>query len=117
MNILSLKIFLCVNCLSFRRYKFDPMSIGIPRCKIEDLRGGGPEENAQALRDVLRGGEYSDAKRNSILLNAGVGNYVYGLADSIASGVDLARKTLYAGKGIEKLDEWIAASQAIASSV
>lgn len=68
------------------------------------------------MRDVLKGGEYTDAKRNSILLNAGVGNYVYGLTESISAGVELARRTLYSGKGIEKLDEWIATSQAVTKS-
>ena len=78
--------------------------------------GGGPEENAQALRDVLMGGEFSNAKRDSILLNAGFGVYVYGLAASIEEGVALARKVLYSGKGIETLDKWIATTQTIAKS-
>jgi anthranilate phosphoribosyltransferase len=95
------------------RYHFDPLSIGIPRCKIEDLRGGGPEENAQEFRKVLEAGEHTNAKRDSILLNAGVGNYVYGLSDSIAAGVELARKTLYSGSALGKLDEWIAISQSV----
>ena len=96
-----------------KKYEFDPLSINIQRCKIEDLKGGGPEENAQALRDVLAGGEYSNAKRDSILLNAGVGCYVYGLANSIADGVELARKTLYEGKGIQALDKWILTTQSV----
>ena len=33
--------------------------------------GGDADENAQALRDVLVGGEFTNAKRDSILLNAG----------------------------------------------
>lgn len=85
--------------------------MGIPRCTILDLKGGGPEENAQALRDVLRGGKHTDAKRDAIVLNAGMGNYVYGLAPSIAEGMALARKTLEAGLAEEKLQQWIAASQ------
>ena len=80
------------------------------------LTGGGPEENAQALRDVLMGGEFSNAKRDSILLNAGFGVYVYGLAASIEEGVALARKVLYSGKAIETLDKWIATTQTIAKS-
>jgi anthranilate phosphoribosyltransferase len=97
-----------------KTYNFDPLSIGIPRCSIADLKGGGPEENAQALRDVLKGGDFTDAKRDSILLNAGFGCYVYGLASSVEEGVEIARKTLYSGKGIEMLDRWIGVTQKLA---
>ena len=78
------------------------------------MRGGGPDENAQALRDVLSGGEFTDAKRDSILLNAGVGVYVYGLATSIEEGVSMARRVLYSGKAAEKLKSWIDSTKSIA---
>jgi anthranilate phosphoribosyltransferase len=96
---------------------FDPLSIGISRCTITDLRGGDSNENAQALKDVLAGGEFVNAKRDSILLNAGVGVYVYGLAKSIEEGVSIARSTLYNGKASEKLKEWIKATQNISNDV
>ncbi|GKZ00446.1 anthranilate phosphoribosyltransferase [Mayamaea pseudoterrestris] len=96
-------------------YVFDPESVGIVRCDMEDLKGGGPDENAYIFRQVLEGGTHTDAKRDAIILNAGVGCYVYGLVDSIESGCILARETLEAGKAIEKLDAWIAASNWIVS--
>lgn len=96
-----------------KKYTFDPQDVGIPRCKIEDLKGGDADENAAALREVLIGGAFTNAKRDSILLNAGFGVYVYGLADSIEAGIEVARKTLYSGKGVETLDKWIAATQKI----
>lgn len=101
----------------YLRYLFDPQTINIPRCKIEDLKGGDVDENAQALRDVLSGGNFSNAKRDSILLNAGVGVYVYGLASSIEEGVQVARDVLYSGKAIDKLNEWISTSQKIYSQL
>lgn len=80
-----------------------------------DLKGGGPEENAEKFKQVLLGGDHTDAKRDSIVLNAGVGCYVYGLCDTIEDGCKLARETLESGKATELLEEWIKVSQAIAA--
>lgn len=93
------------------RYEFDPISIGIPRCQLADLKGGNCEENALALREVLKAGDHSDAKRNAVLLNAGMGIYVYGNASSIAEGVEIARQSLSAGSAERKLEEWIRTTQ------
>jgi anthranilate phosphoribosyltransferase len=91
------------------------LDVGIPRCSLADLKGGGPKENAEKFVAVLRGGDHTDAKRDSIVLNAGVGCFVYGLAESIEEGCALARSTLTSGKAADKLNQWIAASQAIAA--
>jgi anthranilate phosphoribosyltransferase len=99
-----------------RTFQFDPLSIGIPRCTLEDLKGGGPVENAAEFRKVLLGGTEHNAKRHAVILNAGLGCFVYGLTDSIETGCALARTTLESGKAHEVLQEWIAVSQEIANS-
>jgi anthranilate phosphoribosyltransferase len=96
------------------KFSFDPLEVGIPRCEVQDLRGGGPDENAQEFRKVLLGGDHTNAKRDSIVLNAGVGCYVYGLASTIKEGCQLARDVLNSGKAADKLEEWIACSQKVA---
>ena len=64
---------------------------------------------------VLQGGEYdTNAKKDSIVLNAGVGCYVYGLTETIEEGCALAKKTLIEGKGEEVLKKWRAVSTEIA---
>jgi anthranilate phosphoribosyltransferase len=79
-----------------------------------DLKGGGPKENAEKFRAVLQGGDHTDAKRDSIVLNAGVGCYVYGLTESIEEGCKLARTTLESGKAAVLIEEWVRVSQEIA---
>jgi anthranilate phosphoribosyltransferase len=96
-----------------KTFEFDPLDIGIERCTVQDLKGGGPEENAEKFRKVLEGGTHSDAKRDSIVLNAGVGCYVYGLTPTIEEGCKLARETLYSGKATELLQKWIEVSQQV----
>jgi len=98
-----------------RKFTFDPLTVGIPRCDVKDLRGGGPEQNAEEFKKVLLGGSHTNAKRDSIVLNAGVGCYVYGLVETIEDGVALARKTLETGKADEVLQKWIVASQEAAA--
>ena len=98
-----------------KKFSFDPLDVGIPRCAVEDLKGGGPEQNAEEFRAALAGGDHTNAKRDSVVLNAGVGCYVYGLVGSIPEGVALARSTLESGKAIDVLDKWIAASKEIAA--
>lgn len=97
-----------------KTFEFDPASVGIPRCELIDLKGGGPEENAEKFKAVLEGGTHTDAKRDAIVLNAGVGCYVYGQSPTIEEGCKLARTTLESGKAAELLQTWIATSQEIA---
>lgn len=97
-------------------YSFDPLSVNVPRCKVEDLRGGSPEQNAIEFKSVLEGGSHTNAKRDAVVLNAGVGCYVYGIVDCIEDGVTLARKTLEEGKASDKLKQWIQVSQEIVAS-
>jgi anthranilate phosphoribosyltransferase len=99
-----------------RTFEFDPESIGIPRCELADLKGGGPQENAEKFEAVLLGGDHTDAKRDSIVLNAGVGCWIYGLSESIEDGCKLARETLESGKASELLKEWVSTSQEIAAA-
>jgi anthranilate phosphoribosyltransferase len=100
---------------STNTFEFDPIDIGIPRCELIDLKGGDPKENADKFVDVLEGGDHTDAKRDSIVLNAGVGCWIYGLCDSIEDGCKLARTTLESGKASDLLQKWITVSQEIAS--
>ena len=71
------------------------------------MKGGDPSENAKELRVVLSPGDFTNAKRDSIVLNAGMGLYVYGKTNSIKEGVSFARNVLNSGKAIETLDKWI----------
>src|ERR671910_138818 len=48
-----------------REREIDPLELGIPRCSAEELRGGSPEENAAAIREVFAGG--NGGRRDAIL--------------------------------------------------
>ena len=48
------------NIYERKDYEFDPLSVGIPRCELEDLKGGTPEVNRQEFLKVLEGGKVSN---------------------------------------------------------
>ncbi|KAF1319111.1 Anthranilate phosphoribosyltransferase, partial [Globisporangium splendens] len=97
-----------------RRYTIAPEEIGIPRTTLLDLKGGDATENAAILRRVFSGGDASDnAIGNTIAYNAGAGLYVYGLADSIKSGYEMAKTKLASGEALKTLDKWAETAQAL----
>lgn len=97
-----------------KEYQLDPLELGVPRCTLEDLRGGDATENAVLLRETLSAGDHDGAKRDAVVLNAAMGLYVYDQVDSIAEGVKVARDVLHSGKALDKLDAWAAKTQELA---
>lgn len=83
-----------------------PGDVGLPTAKLDDLRGGTPEENAVALKAVLAGenGPYRDI----VLLNAGAALMIAGVAKSVADGIDLAARSIDDGKAAQSLDKLVA---------
>ena len=90
--------------------RLDPESeLGLPRCSLEELRGGTPEENASALREVFAGAD--GGRRSAVLLNAAGAIAAAGHADDLREGLALARETVDSGAAAERLEQLVAFSR------
>ena len=86
--------------------EIDPLELGVPRCPPEELRGGSPEENADAIRDVFAGAD--GGRRDAILLNAAGAIAAGGHAEDLREGLELAREAVDSGAAGERLEALIA---------
>jgi len=94
-----------------RERELDPESeLGVPRCSVEELRGGTPEDNARAIREVFAGAD--GGRRSAILLNAAGAIAAGGHAGDLREGLELAREAVDSGAAATRLDELIAFSRA-----
>jgi len=94
---------------SVREREIDPLELGIARCAPEELRGGTPAENAQAIREILAGA--GGGRRDAILLNAAGAIAAAGHADDLRDGLEAAREAIDSGAAAERLEQIAAFSR------
>ncbi|MEI6792021.1 MAG: anthranilate phosphoribosyltransferase [Actinomycetes bacterium] len=96
-----------------RRYTVSAEELGIEPASDAELSGGGPEQNAQIIRQIFAG--ELGPPREIAAINAGAAIYVAGRADSIAEGLDLARRTIDSGAAMSTLDLFLERSAELAA--
>jgi len=90
--------------------EIDPLELGVPRCAPEELRGGSPAENAEAIRAVFAGQD--GGRRSAVLLNAAGAIAAAGHARDLAEGLGLAREAVDSGAAGERLEQLAAFTHA-----
>lgn len=101
-------------------HDLDPRDLGIPRSRMDDLRGGTPAENAAVVHRVLAGEE--GAVRDIVCLNAAAGLTAFELASNpdsferpllerLAAGLERAREAIASGAAAAQLQRWADATQ------
>ncbi|NOY78225.1 MAG: anthranilate phosphoribosyltransferase [Calditrichaeota bacterium] len=93
---------------TIRRFDIEPEDFGFRRVPFEAIRGGDCRQNARIIRETLQGkpgpAYYVTA------LNAGAAIYAAGQAATLKEGVRQAEAILTSGKGFQKLQEFVEAS-------
>ncbi|GBD44735.1 Anthranilate phosphoribosyltransferase [bacterium HR40] len=88
-----------------RTFEVVPEDAGLPRGRLEDLRGGDPAHNAEAIRAVLAGvrGPFRDA----VLLAAAAALLVAGRARDLREGVAMASEAIDSGRAERVLEKLV----------
>ena len=89
-----------------KTYTISPEQFGIKRCELSELIGGTPVENAQITREILTGKERG-AKRNAVLLNAGMRLYLGIDGITLEEGVKMAADLIDSKKALAKIEEFV----------
>jgi anthranilate phosphoribosyltransferase len=79
-----------------------PEVFGVPRAKLEDLRGGNREENARIARAVLEGER--GPRRDIVVVNAGAALMAAGRVGSFQEGTGVAAHSIDSGAAQGKLE-------------
>jgi anthranilate phosphoribosyltransferase len=88
--------------------------VGLPPARLEDLRGGEPQHNAVLMRELLAG--TGGPLRDVVLLNSGAALVVAGQAADLASGIELAARSLDRGSARQVLEDLVARTNAPAEA-
>lgn len=85
-------------------YELHPEDLGVDRCRIDDLRGGSPEHNAEVVRALLAG--QSGPIRDAVIINAAAGLTAL---DETAEGDLMVRLRANLGRAEQAIDSGAAA--------
>jgi len=100
---------------NLREFEISPEQFDLPRATANELKGGDPGQNAEALRALFDGavGPYRDIVR----MNAAAALVVAGKAQDMAQGMALAAEALDFGHAREKLDALIRVTNATVEGI
>lgn len=90
---------------TIRSFEITPQEAGLNLSKAADLKGGDPDYNAQALRNVLAGEH--NAYRDIALINAAAALIVADKVSTLRDGVAMAAQALDSGKAKATLEKLI----------
>ena len=97
-----------------REYELHPEDFGIPMAHSRNLKVADAEQSMAMLLQALD--NHEGLPRQIVAYNAGAALYVAGVAEDIGDGIVRARKAIASGAARAKLDEFVAATQALAGA-
>jgi anthranilate phosphoribosyltransferase len=101
-----------VTANSIRFYAVTPESLGLPKAKLTDLKGGTAADNAALIREILSG--KTGHARNAVLVNAAAALVVAGKVATLQAGIPEAERSIDSGRALAALDNLVKLSRSFA---
>jgi anthranilate phosphoribosyltransferase len=92
-------------------YEIHPEDFGLAMASNRALRVETPEQSMVMLKGVLN--KEPGAARDIVILNAGAALYAANVADSLKTGIALAREAIDSGAAQGKLEQLVSATQGL----
>lgn len=89
---------------SVKTYTLNAIDVGLDYAPNEELIGGTPAENLEITKNILNGTDRS-AKRDVVVLNAGIALYVSEQVSTIQEGVSKAQKLIDEGEALAQYNK------------
>ncbi|MDI6761960.1 MAG: anthranilate phosphoribosyltransferase [Thermodesulfobacteriota bacterium] len=86
-------------------YEVEPEDIGLKRRTLEQIRGGGAQENKNILLEILEG--VHGPRREVVLLNASAVFMAAERVSNLRDGMEMAEESIDSGRAMRKLKELI----------
>lgn len=83
--------------------------VGLRSAPLEAIRGGNADENSVIMKNLLAGEQ--SAYLDTVLINAGIGLFAHGQAETIKEGVAMAKDSIGSGRALQKLETVAAYSE------
>lgn len=88
-----------------KTYFIEPEDLGLKRGRLEDIKGGTREENAEIILAILKGGQ--GPRRDITVLNAAAAFVIAGRARDFKEGIELANRSIDSGKAFNALERLV----------
>lgn len=85
--------------------------VGLHYAPLEAICGGNADENATIMRKLLAGEQ--SAYFDTVLLNAAIGLFSQGTAQTVHEGVEMAKDSIFSGRALQKLEAVVTFSEKI----
>jgi anthranilate phosphoribosyltransferase len=92
---------------SFNKHTFDPIDLGLPKTKIQEMIVKDKHQSIMETMRIIYGINHNKSRENIVLLNSAAILLTANVVDSLQDGISIVKESLDSGKSQKKLKSFI----------